>query len=152
MNTICGEKHLGLTGAMRIIGLSEAAYWFSYLVLFTLTAIAGALIAAAIMLLTQVTLFRDTNYGVSALVTFFFIVSMSSVGGFFSSFVSRPVYTNLISFFLFAMVALLGLIVGLPGLDPRYGPDGSLITKIFIAFCPWLSFMRVWSVIGVKIQ
>eukprot|EP01048_Picozoa_sp_COSAG05_P026236 COSAG05_NODE_7055_length_861_cov_6.968504_1_plen_269_part_10 len=78
MNTICGEKHLGLTGAMRMIGLSEGAYWCAYLVLFALTAIVGALIAAAIMLLTQVTLFRNTNYGVSVLVTFFFIVSMSS--------------------------------------------------------------------------
>ena len=139
---------------MRMIGLSEGAYWASYLVLFALAAALGAAVAVVCMLMTQVTFFREINIIVALLIFFVFIVSMSCVGAFFSSFVARPVMTNIVSFMLFTLVALLGLIFGLAGstlLDSIYGPEGSLVSKIFVILMPWLSFIRVWQVVSFRI-
>jgi hypothetical protein len=158
MQIMAGEKHLGLTGAMRMAGLSEGAHWTSYVVLFLLTSASGALCAALCSLASRLSTFRDTNLGIIWLTFFICLFAMSIYGALYSAFVARPVMVNLVSFFLFTVVALSSLFVGLgtseqnPFLDNVYASDASLFSQLLVGACPWLSFIRVWQVIRHRLD
>ena len=51
-------------GAMRMVGLSESAYWASFQLLFVATSLLAALIAAAVGRLTSCHPFIQTDFGV----------------------------------------------------------------------------------------
>ena len=100
---LCGEKQRGLTGAMRLAGLSESAYWASYLVLYTVMSVLGGIVFELLAMPTRVPMFVDTHTGVIAFVIFVYLMSMTSLASFWSSFSQRPIVVNLLSFFLFSV-------------------------------------------------
>lgn len=149
---LCGEKQRGLTGAMRLAGLSESAYWASYSVLYTVMSALGGIAFELLALPTRVPMFKDTQYGVIALVIFVYLMSMTSLASFWSSFSQRPVVVNLLSFFLFSVVGISTILYGgvLQNLDVWMSPPSSIVPMLFVGLMPWLSFARVWLMIAQK--
>jgi hypothetical protein len=149
---LCGEKQRGLTGAMRLAGLSESAYWASYLVLYTVMSVLGGIVFELLAMPTRVPMFVDTHTGVIAFVIFVYLMSMTSLASFWSSFSQRPIVVNLLSFFLFSVVGISCLLYGqsLRQLDLWLSPPSSIVPMFFVGLMPWLSFVRVWLIIVQK--
>lgn len=147
---LCGEKQRGLTGAMRLAGLSESAYWTSYLVLFTVMSALGGIVFELLAMPTRVPMLVDCHVGVLAFIMFIFLMSMTSLASFWSSFSQRPVVVNMLSFFLFTLVGVSCLIYGLSvsTLDTWLAPPSSIVPMLFVGLMPWLSFIRIWHMIG----
>ena len=148
---LCGEKERGLTGAMRMAGLSEGAYWSSYLVLYLATCTTGGIVFELLGRLTRVPALTDCELGVNAFVVCLFALAMTSLASFWSSFAKRPVVVNLLSFFLFSVVGVSALLYGLEVslLDAFYSPTSSLWSGyVLVPLMPWLSFLRIWLMIS----
>ena len=145
---LCGEKQRGLTGAMRLAGLSETAYWASYNVLYLIMSALGGVVFELCGLPTNVPMFRDVRTGLMAFIIFLLLMSMTSLASFWSSFAQRPVVVNLLSFFLFTLVGVSGLGLDITQLDGYLSPASSIVPMLFIGLMPWLSFVRVWLIIA----
>ena len=76
-------------------GLSEGAYWSSYLVLYLATCTTGGIVFELLGRLTRVPALTDCELGVNAFVVCLFALAMTSLASFWSSFAKRPVVVNL---------------------------------------------------------
>jgi len=103
LNIVTTEKHNKLLGALRTVGISEAAHWASWFAVFVVTSMIIGLVTASFGSLSQVSLFTQCDWSIHVVAFFLFACSFSALCIWIGSFVTRPMWVNIASFLLFSV-------------------------------------------------
>eukprot|EP01062_Namystynia_karyoxenos_P077645 TRINITY_DN785_c0_g1_i6.p1 TRINITY_DN785_c0_g1~~TRINITY_DN785_c0_g1_i6.p1 ORF type:complete len:1691 (+),score=484.16 TRINITY_DN785_c0_g1_i6:971-6043(+) len=159
LHVVVHEKQSKVTSLMRMIGVSEMAYWLSWIAAWAVPALASALLAAFVGSLTNLRILRATNPLVVALTFFATTWAFCAMACFTSSYVSNPKWVNGISWAVFGMALgtttnFAGQVTWLRGYNGAQIVDlhtfdeivySQVIVTILLFFCPWMNFARIWS-------
>jgi len=106
------DKHQGLLGPLRKLGLKESAYWLSILVTCVILSFASAVISLAGKAIGGLSypLLSKTDYLTFFLMQFLFGVAFPLFGCIFVSAVSRPYASFIMTGFILTVVALLAFV------------------------------------------
>uniref|UniRef100_A0A7N0VH21 ABC transporter domain-containing protein n=1 Tax=Kalanchoe fedtschenkoi TaxID=63787 RepID=A0A7N0VH21_KALFE len=101
MSSLVQEKELKLRQAMSIMGLYDAAYWFSWLTWETVMSALSSILTVLFGKMFRFESFTKNNMGVFFLLLFFFQTSMMGLAFMLSTFLSKSSSANTIGFFIF---------------------------------------------------
>eukprot|EP01062_Namystynia_karyoxenos_P077648 TRINITY_DN785_c0_g1_i9.p1 TRINITY_DN785_c0_g1~~TRINITY_DN785_c0_g1_i9.p1 ORF type:complete len:1700 (+),score=542.22 TRINITY_DN785_c0_g1_i9:971-6070(+) len=157
LHVVVHEKQSKVTSLMRMIGVSEMAYWLSWIAAWAVPALASALLAAFVGSLTNLQILNATNPLLVVLTFFATTWAFCAMACFTSSYVSNPI---LVHWFVFAAAVVMTVtfagdmtwlqadygdrrIIDLYRFDKTIYAQGAVTILLF--FCPWMNFARIWS-------
>ena len=102
---IVGEKEKGLLGAMRTVGVSDAVYWLSWLLYFTILVFLSTLfvIICGLIFDENLPIFKYTEFGVMFPLLFIYAMTMVAIAFAFSSCIGKVQIAQKVSMRLFGL-------------------------------------------------
>jgi ABC-type multidrug transport system fused ATPase/permease subunit len=149
MYTIAGEKQEGLLGSMRQMGMSEAAYWVSWFLLFLCVAALGAMLAVGAGRASGLLVFANVDFSLMFMVLWSFQLAMSSLAMMIGAVVSSANRLNICAFFCIVISLLEAVFFSASGLYPRIlaAQHRLIAVHILNILRPWFSFGGAFNLI-----
>ena len=132
------EKRRNLLNSMRQMGVSEAAYWASWLVVFATSGMFGALLAVGTGHALDLWVFSHVNFAVHFYSIWAFCIAMVSYGLWLSSFLTAPRWINVVIFITLTLSTIEQF------LFPLFQLFVILPKPSINAFVKFLMFMQPW--------
>lgn len=131
----------------------EGAYWTSWMVPLVVASGLSAVMAIGVSKLSDILLFKLTDFSVHAVAMWLFLVAFSSAMLFFGSFTYKPRTVNILSFVFFVFAALTGFMCSLFGFyDLVYSPGSNFFVHALVLFWPFFHYGRVVDTILKRTQ
>jgi ABC-type multidrug transport system ATPase subunit len=143
MFLIASEKQNRILGSMRLNGMTNTAYWLSWLCALSCFAVITALVYVGIGNTTRWVLFQRTNFSVFFFAVFLYCVCIASQAMFFASLFTRPAFVNAIAYINFIIITLLSTLI----FDENafYKSDTSVVAKLFFFWFPHFHFGKIFT-------
>lgn len=123
MQMFAYEKQERIVGILRIMGMSESAYWISWTLAFAMLSMVGALVATAIGNASPLQIFTYCDFGIHFIALWLYLMSMMSLIALFVSFVKRPMLLNLLGLLIFLIAIFSNAFFGNILANMLYRPD-----------------------------
>ncbi len=153
LNAIAVEKETRLRFGMKVIGLKDSSYWFSWFLTLTVISALQTLITIAFGSATQIFIFLSTDFVPIFCLFFIYCLSLVAMAFLLSTFVNTGKSALILGFIILALGFILNTIISNPTLIFQlYDPNTPVILPILFSIYPPFNFAKMLADITTLTQ
>eukprot|EP01065_Artemidia_motanka_P044358 TRINITY_DN62_c0_g4_i2.p1 TRINITY_DN62_c0_g4~~TRINITY_DN62_c0_g4_i2.p1 ORF type:complete len:1647 (+),score=502.07 TRINITY_DN62_c0_g4_i2:93-5033(+) len=156
LNSVVYEKQAKITSLMRMVGVSELAYWTSWVIAWGIVAVPTALFTSIIACVSNLKMLRATEPSLFLVVSYLFVLSVMTLAIFSASYVCKPRLVNTLAFLVFMAAVQVtvqfttrateesgDINITDPSKFAKFVESAGILQLLCVMF-PWLNFMRIF--------
>jgi len=145
MQLFAYEKQERILGILRIQGLSESAYWWSWTLILALVALFAAIVGTSMGEISGLHVYKYCDFAIHLVAIWLYIVAMVALVAVCVSCVQRSRFLNTLAFILFITAILCNAFFGNEQGNLMYRSDMPNILRIIFFIFPWFHYAKIWA-------